>query len=150
MISVREARSRKSLFLIIHPNAFGHPPFFLAASRVVRQIEIDTVPPHAVLELSYVRENIQKRFKRAEAPILLVLPSRIQAGPRDSVLVRALLDGHLQTERNVEVRSREKNLTISLAPLPNVLSTISQTYSPSAREVVNPIVKAGRFPGAPF
>jgi hypothetical protein len=93
-----------------------------------RSIEIDTMPPGASLDLFYVRENIQRRFERAESPILLQLPTRIQAGPRDSVTIRAILDGHLHQEVNLEVRSRETQLTIELAPLPNRLEAMTHTY----------------------
>jgi hypothetical protein len=113
-----------NLFAPVSGLFLGGSDYWYAA----RTIEINTTPPHAVLELAYVRENIQKRFERAEAPILLVLPSRIQAGPLDSINIRALLDGHQQVERKLEVRSRDTELTISLAPLPNVLSALSHTY----------------------
>ena len=93
-----------------------------------RTIEVTTTPPGAMLEFSYVRENIQRRFERAEAPVLLVLPSRIQARRRDFVVVRALLDGHRQAERKVILRSREAKLEIELAPLPNVLYAVVHTY----------------------
>jgi len=93
-----------------------------------RTIEIDTKPSGAMLELAYVRENIQKRFERAQAPILLVLPSRIEAGRSDSVEIRALLDGHRRAERKLEVRSRETELEIELAPLPNLLRGVSHRY----------------------
>ena len=84
-----------------------------------RTLEIDTRPPGASLDLFYLRENIQRRFERAESPILLRLPTRIEAGPRDSVTIRAILDGYTHQEVQVEVRSRGTQLTIELAPLPN-------------------------------
>jgi hypothetical protein len=93
-----------------------------------RSIEIDTRPPGASLDLFYVRENIQQRFERAESPILLRLPTRIDAGPRDSVAIRAILDGHLHQEVQLEVRSRETQLTIELAPLPNRLEAMTHTH----------------------
>jgi hypothetical protein len=93
-----------------------------------RKIEIDTTPPGAALELSYVRENFQKRFERAVSPILLVLPSRIEAEPRDSVAIRALRDGYRHEELRIRVRSRETKLMIDLAPLPNTLEAMTHTY----------------------
>lgn len=93
-----------------------------------RTLEIDTRPPGASLDLFYLRENIQRRFERAESPILLRLPTRIEAGPRDSVVIRAILDGHLHQEVQVEVRSRETQLTIELAPLPNHLEAMTHTH----------------------
>lgn len=96
-----------------------------------RTLEIDTIPPGANLELFYVRDNIQRSFERAESPILLRLPARIETGHRDSVSIRAILDGHLHQEVNVEVRSRKTQLTIELAPLPNHL--IAMTHSHISR-----------------
>ncbi len=93
-----------------------------------RSIEIDTKPSGASLDLFYVRENIQRRFERAESPILLRLPTRIEANPRDSVAIRAILDGYLHQEVQVEVRSRKTQLTIELAPLPNRLEAMTHTH----------------------
>jgi hypothetical protein len=93
-----------------------------------RKIEIDTTPPGATLELAYVRANLQKRFERAVSPILLVLPSRIEAEPRDLVAIRVLRDGYRHEEVRVRVRSRETKLMIDLAPLPNTLEAMTHTY----------------------
>jgi hypothetical protein len=93
-----------------------------------RTLEIDTNPPGASLDLFYVRDNIQRRFERAESPILLRLPTRIDTGPRDSVLIRAILNGHLHQEVHVEARGRETQLTIELAPLPNHLKAMTHSH----------------------
>jgi hypothetical protein len=93
-----------------------------------RTIEIDTRPPGASLDLFYVRENVQQRFERTPAPIRVRLPSRIDAGPRDSVVVRASLDGYRSQEAQIDVRSRESQLTIELAPLPNHVEAMTHTY----------------------
>jgi hypothetical protein len=102
----------------------GGPSFWYGE----RTLEIGTNPPGASLDLFYVRENIQRRFERAEAPILLRLPTRIDAGPRDSVEIRAILDGYRHQEVQVEVRSRDTQLTIELAPLPNHLEALTHTH----------------------
>ncbi|MBW2493981.1 MAG: hypothetical protein JRE43_04450, partial [Deltaproteobacteria bacterium] len=75
-----------------------------------------------------VRKNIQQRFERAESPVLLQLPSRIEAGRGDSISIRAMLDGYLHQEVQVDVRSRETQLTIDLAPLPNRLEAMAHTF----------------------
>jgi hypothetical protein len=93
-----------------------------------RTLAIDTLPPGASLDLFYVRENLQQRFERAQAPALLRLPTRIDAGRRDSVSIRAILDGYLHQEVQIEVRSRETQLTIELAPLPNHLEAMTHRY----------------------
>ncbi len=102
----------------------GGPGYWYSA----REIEIDTTPSGAILDLFYVRANFQKRFEQAESPILLRLPSRIEAGPRDSITIRALLDGYRQEEIHVKVRSREKSVMIDLFPLPNSLEAMTHTY----------------------
>jgi len=93
-----------------------------------RTLEIDTHPPGASLDLFYLSENIQRRFERARSPILLRLPTRIEAGRRDSVTIRAILDGYLHQEVQIAVRSLEKQLTIDLAPLPNHLEAMTHSY----------------------
>jgi len=93
-----------------------------------RTLEIDTRPPGASLDLFYVRKNIQQRFERAESPALLQLPTRIEAGRGDSISIRAILDGYLHQEVQVEVRSRKMQLTIELDPLPNHLEAMTHTY----------------------
>jgi hypothetical protein len=93
-----------------------------------REITIDTTPPGAVLDLFYVRRNFQKAYEQADAPARVVLPPRIEATSRDSITIRALLDGYRQKEVHVSVRSREDRLMIDLAPLPNALVALSHTY----------------------
>ncbi len=102
----------------------GGPGYWYAS----REIEIDTTPPGALLDLFYVRRNFQKRYEQAEAPVRLVLPPRIEATSRDSVTVRALLDGYQQQEIRIPVRSRQETLMIDLAPLPNSLVAFTHTY----------------------
>jgi hypothetical protein len=93
-----------------------------------REIEIDTVPPGATLDLFYVRASFQKGYEQAEAPIKLVLPSRVEADKRDSVTIRALLDGYQQKEVRVPVRSRQEKVVIELEPLANQLIAVTQRY----------------------
>ncbi|MGH0028649.1 MAG: hypothetical protein ACQGVC_02575 [Myxococcota bacterium] len=93
-----------------------------------RVVEIETTPPGAVLDLFYVRRNFQKRYEQADAPARVILPPRIEATSRDSLTVRALLDGYRQREVKIPVRSREKTLMIDLAPLPNTLLAFSHTW----------------------
>ncbi|MBW2716648.1 MAG: hypothetical protein JRD03_11255 [Deltaproteobacteria bacterium] len=93
-----------------------------------RTLKIDTSPQGASLDLFYVRENIQRRFERAESPILLQLPTRIETGPRDSIEIRAILDGYRLQETLVDVRSRQTHLTIELTSLPNHLESMTFTH----------------------
>jgi hypothetical protein len=93
-----------------------------------REIEIDTVPPGGVLGLFYVRASFQKAYEQADAPITLVLPSRASAGPRDTVNIRAMLDGYQQAEVRVPVRSRTKKVVVELEPLANSLLAVTHRY----------------------
>jgi hypothetical protein len=93
-----------------------------------RSLEVETTPPGAVLDLFYVRASFQKRYEQAEAPATIVLPPRAEAGPRDSVTIRALADGYRQAEVHVRVRSGRSKVTIDLEPLPNALVAVTHTY----------------------
>ena len=93
-----------------------------------RTIEVETTPPGAALDLFYVRANFQKAFEQAESPAIVVLPKRVETGPRDSVTIRALLDGYRQQEVHVRVRARQDKVTIDLEPLANALLALPHTY----------------------
>jgi hypothetical protein len=114
-----------NLFAPITGFFLGGGPGYWYSKRV---IEIETTPPGAVLDLFYVRRNFQKRYEQADAPVRVILPSRIEATDRDSLTIRALLDGYRQQETQVRVRSREEHIVIDLAPLPNSLIAFSHTY----------------------
>jgi hypothetical protein len=93
-----------------------------------RQLRIVTTPPGAMLDLFYVRKNFQKGYEQADAPAIVKLPSRIEAGDRDSVTIRAFLDGYKQREISVRVRGKEENIDIVLEPLANRLVAASHLY----------------------
>jgi len=102
----------------------GGPGYWYSA----RKIEVETVPPGALLDLFYVRASFQKRYEQAEAPVTVLLPSRVEAGKRDSVTIRALLDGYRQEEVHLRVRSRQEKVVIELSLLPNSLLAVTHTY----------------------
>ena len=120
----RSSWGATNLFAPITGFFLGGPGYWYSA----RRIEVDTTPPGAVLDLFYVRGNFQKGFEQADAPATIVLPSRIEAGPRDSLTIRALLDGYRQGEVHVMVRSREKKVHIDLEALPNALVAMTHGY----------------------
>jgi hypothetical protein len=125
-----------NLFAPITGFFYGGPSYWYKA----RVVDIDTTPPGAVLDLFYVRRNFQKRYEQADAPARVVLPSRIEATPRDTLTVRALLDGYRQREVHIPIRSRTDKVTIDLSPLPN--SLIAFTHSAFAgRGVLNFLTK---------
>ncbi|MCP4940825.1 MAG: hypothetical protein GY924_02435, partial [Planctomycetaceae bacterium] len=70
----------------------------------------------------------QKAYEQADAPAVVVLPSRNEAGKHDSLKVRAFLDGYQQGEASLKVRSRQQELQIDLVPLSNQLLAVTHLY----------------------
>ena len=113
-----------NLFAPITGFFLGGPGYWYSARRV----EVRTTPPGASLDLFYVRRSFQKGFEQADAPVAVVLPSRNEAGPHDSLRIRAHLDGYRQQEVTVPVRSRQKQVLIELEPLANSLIAVTHLY----------------------
>lgn len=93
-----------------------------------RSILVETSPEGAMLDLFYVRSNFQKRYEQVEAPARVLLPSRVEAGPRDALVVRAFREGFRQKEVSVRVQSVEDHVVLELEPLPNTLLAASHVY----------------------
>jgi hypothetical protein len=93
-----------------------------------RSIEVETTPPGATLDLFYVRSNFQKRYEQADAPVRVILPPRVDAGPRDAVTIRAFREGYKQQEVSVRIASGQDRVHIDLVPLPNTLVSVAHTY----------------------
>ena len=93
-----------------------------------RRIEIDTTPSGGMVDLFYVRSNFQKRFEQAETPVSIILPARVDAGPRDSVTIRAFREGYRQQTTTVKVSSSIDEVMIDLEPLPNSLDGLAHRY----------------------
>jgi hypothetical protein len=93
-----------------------------------REILVDTTPTGGMVDLFYVRSNFQKRFEQAETPVTVILPARVDAGPRDSVTIRAFREGFRQKTTTVKVRSDVDEIIIDLEPLPNTLDGLSHRY----------------------
>ncbi len=117
----RAGWSLTNVFAPITGLFLGGPGYWYDA----RRIEVETVPTGALLDLFYVRRGFQKGFEQAESPVTVLLPSRIEAGPRDLLVVRAALDGYRHGEASVRIRSRETQIEIQLAPVPNSLVAFS-------------------------
>ena len=93
-----------------------------------RTLRVETSPPGATLDLFYVRASFQKRYEQAQAPVVLELPTRAEAGKRDSITIRAFLPGHRIETRHVPVKSSEDRVVIELRPLDNTLVSVAHTY----------------------
>lgn len=92
-----------------------------------RTIRVETSPPGAELDLFYVRANFQKRYEQSSAPVTIKLPSRIEAGPRDAVTIRAFLEGYKIQDRSVKIGSRDEEVVLELEPLANALKAVAHT-----------------------
>jgi hypothetical protein len=93
-----------------------------------KQILIETVPDGAYLSLYYLRSNFQKLFERAESPVLVRLPTRIQSTSADVLKIRVMADGFLVSESSRRVHTLPGRLLIELQPLPNALVFLGQTH----------------------
>jgi hypothetical protein len=93
-----------------------------------RILRVETTPPGAILDLFYIRANFQKRYEQAESPAKVILPRRVEAGPRDAVMIRAFLEGYRQREVSLRVGSSQDQVRIELDPLPNTLVAASHSY----------------------
>jgi hypothetical protein len=93
-----------------------------------RTVLVETSPAGAMLDLYYVRSNFQKRYEQAEAPARVILPPRVEAGPRDALVVRAFREGFRQREASVRIQSDQDRVLLELEPLPNTLVAASHVY----------------------
>jgi hypothetical protein len=93
-----------------------------------RELVVDTTPSGGYLDLFYVRSGFQKRFEQAEAPLTVILPSRLKAGPRDSLTIRAFAEGYRQESVTLKVSTSVDSVSIDLEPLPNMLNGVSHRY----------------------
>jgi len=90
-----------------------------------REISVRTTPAGGFLDLFYVRSGFQKRFEQAEAPLTVILPSRLAAGPRDSLTIRAFSEGYRQKSVTFRLSAEIGAVEMDLAPLPNTLDGVS-------------------------
>ena len=121
LVPDERASAGANTFLAPFTSIFLGPGYWYGA----RTLEVDTTPQGAMLDVFYVRGSFQKRFEQGESPARIILPTRIEAGPRDTVTIRALVDGYREREVSLRVRSREAKVMIDLTPLPNSLVAVS-------------------------
>jgi hypothetical protein len=93
-----------------------------------RRVRVETTPPGATLDLFYIRAGFQKLYEQAEAPVTVLLPKRIEAGPRDTVTIRALVDGFRHKSITFAVDSDRSEVLLELEPLPNRLDAVAHVY----------------------
>jgi hypothetical protein len=92
-----------------------------------RVVQVETVPPDAVLGLYYLRQNFQKRFVQAQAPTSVKLPPRADTTPKDAVKFHATANGYLAQDVSFDSRDVPERVTITLHALPNSLVFLGQT-----------------------
>ncbi len=124
MPAKRASWSATNLFAPITGLFLGGPGYWYDR----RQIEVETTPPGAFLDLFYIRGSFQQAYEQAESPVTVLLPSRVEATSRDSLMIRAVADGFQPKDVHVRVRSRETRISIDLAPLPNQLKAVAHHY----------------------
>ncbi|MAJ59023.1 MAG: hypothetical protein CBC48_02975 [bacterium TMED88] len=93
-----------------------------------RRVEIETTPAGGYLDLFYVRSGFQKRFEQGEAPAIVQLPSRVEAGPRDVLTIRAFAEGYQPKSVTFKLSEDFDRVAIDLEPLPNSLEAVSHRY----------------------
>ncbi|MBW2313392.1 MAG: hypothetical protein JRH10_04300 [Deltaproteobacteria bacterium] len=93
-----------------------------------RQIEVETTPSDAVVDLYYVRAGFQKRYEQADAPVTVVLPTRSASTSRDTVTIRASAEGWKAKEVTLRVQGKEDKVLLELDPLANMLFAVSHSY----------------------
>ena len=93
-----------------------------------RRVEIETTPAGGYLDLFYVRSGFQKRFEQGEAPAIVELPSRVEAGPRDVLTIRAFAEGYQPKNVTFKLSEDFDRVAIDLEPLPNALEAVSHRY----------------------
>ena len=93
-----------------------------------REVTIETTPAGGYLDLFYVRSSFQKRFEQAEAPLKVILPSRVESGSRDSFTIRAFAEGYRQKSVTFRLSDEIRDVNLDLAPLPNRLDFLSHRY----------------------
>jgi hypothetical protein len=86
--------------------------------------------------LFYVRAGFQKRFEQAEAPLTVLLPSRLETGSRDSLTIRAFAEGYRQKSITLKLGGKIGDVNLDLAPLPNRLDNVASRYF-SGRTVIS-------------
>ncbi len=92
-----------------------------------RTMQVETVPPDAVLGLYYLRQNFQKRFVRADAPATVKLPARADTTGKDAVRIHAAANGYLAKDVSFSSKDVPERVTITLSALPNNLVFLGQT-----------------------
>ena len=127
-----EARAEEHVELIPDDRAGWSPANLFSFAKPGyysdRTLRVETSPPGAKLDLFYVRASFQKRYEEAVAPVIVDLPKRAEAGKRDSVTIRAALDGYRIETVHVPVRSDQESIVIELKPLENTLAAVAHTY----------------------
>ena len=92
-----------------------------------RMIQVETVPPDADLGFYYLRQNFQKAFERAQAPVSVRLPIRADTTPKDAVRIHASANGYLAKDVSFASKNVPAVVTITLSALPNSLVFLGQT-----------------------
>ncbi len=90
-----------------------------------RQVTVDSTPPGAELDLAYLRRGSQLMYHRGQAPLEVVLPTRLQSASADRLLIRGFLPGHERTRMSLSIDELgNEELVLELPPLPNQVTAV--------------------------
>ncbi|MBW2713774.1 MAG: hypothetical protein JRC77_08490, partial [Deltaproteobacteria bacterium] len=92
-----------------------------------REIRIETIPSGGAIDLYYVRSGFQKMYEHVDSPVVLALPRRIDLPPRDTISVRAFLEGYHTQEISFHLSDSLDDIVFELIPLSNTLQSVSHT-----------------------
>jgi len=101
-----------------------------------REVLVDTTPSGGTVELFYVRNSFQKVYERAQSPVQVILPPRIEAYGRDTLRIRASAPGYHQRSLSMKVNAVEDAIAIDLDPLPNRLEAVAHRYFAGRASIV--------------
>jgi hypothetical protein len=91
-------------------------------------ISIDSMPPEADLAVVYLRGGAQLIRREGRAPLKVTLPSRVDAGPSDYIVVNAQLAGREFTKVTHAVSAVPAAIELQLPPLPSQFLTLAHGH----------------------
>lgn len=86
-----------------------------------RVVHVESTPPGALLEVSYLRDGARRLYEETRAPVALHLPSRLVASSSDVVQLDAFAPGFRPARRHVALHGDREAVRLELEPSANRL-----------------------------
>lgn len=118
--SLRPEVRREGERLVLSPDSRGQwQSFFPALLRPFhywrsRRVRVDSVPPGALIDVSYLRDGARRLFEETRAPVVLELPPRFMSRREDVVQLDAFSPGFRSTRRTFRVHGKKPAVVIAL------------------------------------